>query len=163
MAKRLVKWTLDKAILKASKIVEGDAKSTKIEIGAEFDLTKLFPTFLEMKPVPQQLVVYGVKQKLMDSGASEIANYDGKIKRAKDKFTELIEGKWAGDRVNATGTAANKKVVSDMRQAAQVISLEGLVMKKAMSGKAGFEEFTEADQEKLDELMAAAVKVKNRK
>jgi hypothetical protein len=43
MAKRIVKWSLDKAILTMSKALE-DPKATA-EILATFDLTKLYPTF----------------------------------------------------------------------------------------------------------------------
>ncbi|RPI80000.1 MAG: hypothetical protein EHM41_23410, partial [Chloroflexi bacterium] len=60
MAKRLVKWLLDGSILKMAKPLE-DPKAVA-EIQAEFDLTKLFPTFGTLATVQQQLIVYGVKQ-----------------------------------------------------------------------------------------------------
>jgi hypothetical protein len=148
MAKRIVKWSLDNTILKLSKALE-DPKATA-EIMAEFDLAKLFPTFTEMTIVQRQVVVYGVKQKLMDVGAGEIAEVEGKVQRAKTKFQELLDGKWEGERVNATGAADNKRIVSEVKEAAKAVTLQGLMMKKiAFPGT-----FTTEDEAKLQEFLA---------
>jgi len=159
MAKRLVKWTLDKSILGVSKLAEGDAKNTPIVLEESFDLSKLYPNFLEYTDVQKQLIVYGVKQKLADSGSSEIGSVVGKVQAARDKWQELIDGKWSGTRTNATGAAEAKKLQVEMKAYTEVVSLEGLVMKRVMSGKPGFPDFTEEDQLKLDELMKAAVDI----
>ena len=153
MAKRVVKWLLDGNILKVAKPLE-DPKATA-EIQAEFDLTKLFAGFAEMTDVQKQLVVYGVKQKLMDTGASEIGDVQGKVSKARSKWAELLEGKWTGDRVNATGAVENKRVKGIITEAVKVISLEGLVMKKTLYPAT----FSEEDEAKLKELIKVAARV----
>jgi len=156
MAKRLVKWELNESVLKMIRIIGEGEKA--VDLPAKFDLIKLFPDFKEYSDVQKQLVVYGVKQKLSDSGANEVANFGGKIKNAKDKWQELLDGKWKGARVNATGAAEAKKFTADIRQKAQVVSLEGLMIKKISQGQPGIEAFTEEDEKKLNEFMAVAVK-----
>jgi hypothetical protein len=163
MAKKLVKWSLDGSILKLSKIVEGDAKNTLIEIEAEFDMAKLLKvlfvqTWEAITDAGKQAFVYAIKQKLMDTGASEVGQVGGKIQRAKDKYAELLKGKWTGDRVNATGVSENKKMLASMKETSKVVSLEGLIMKKAMAKFPGQESFTEADETKLQELLGVAAK-----
>jgi hypothetical protein len=163
MAKKLVKWSLDGSILKLSKMVEGDAKNTPIEIEAEFDMAKLLKvlfvqTWEAITDAGKQAFVYAIKQKLMDTGASEVGQVGGKIQRAKDKYAELLEGKWTGDRVNATGASENKKMLASMKETSKVVSLEGLIMKKAMAKFPGQESFTEADETKLQELLGVAAK-----
>ena len=157
MAKRLVKWTLDGSILKVSKTVE-NTDHAEVEISASFDLKELFPTFATLKEVPRQLIVYGTKQKLMDTGADQKGSAEGKIDAAKIKWQELLDGKWSGDRVNATGAAAAKKTTAAVKEIAKAVTLEGLVMKKALSGIEGNEPFTDEDQAKLDEFLAVAAK-----
>jgi len=152
MAKRLITWTLDQTILKASRVVED--KKAEVIFTAEFDLIELFKDFAEYTDVQKQLVVYGVKQKLADAGASEIADYDSKIAKAKAKWAELLEGKWTGSRVNATGAAENRKLLNNIKETAKVVSLEGLMLKKAMAKFPGQEAFTEADEAKLQEFLA---------
>jgi uncharacterized protein (DUF885 family) len=92
----------------------------------------------------------------MDTGASEVGQVGGKIQRAKDKYAELLEGKWTGDRVNATGASENKKMLASMKELVKEVSLNGLIMKQAMSKFPGQEPFTEADEKKLQELLEVA-------
>ena len=152
MAKRVVKWVLNGSImslLKPSEDPKGDAV-----LQADFDLTKLFSNFAQMTEIQQQIIGYGIKQKLMDTGASEIADVEGKVSRAKAKFSELIAGKWSGDRVNSTGAAENKRIVSEVKKSAEVVSLQGLMMKKI----AFPDKFTPEDEKKLQEFMAIYAK-----
>src|SRR5664280_213715 len=112
MAKRIVKWTLDNTTLNMHKYI-GSESETELIVG--FNLVELFPSFAEMNDTQKQVIVYGVKQKLMDVGASEIADVEGKTVRAKAKFAELLEGKWTGERANATGAQENKRVLSEIK------------------------------------------------
>ena len=152
MAKRIVKWTRDNAILHMAKSLE-DPKATA-EILADFDLTKLFPTFLEMNDVQKELVVYGTKQKLMDVGASEIAEVAGKVEAAKKKWDELLAGKWSGDRVNSTGAAENKRILAEVKDGAKAETLQGLMLKKLAFPTT----FTEADEAKLQSFLLEVAK-----
>lgn len=115
---------------------------------------------------------YGTKQWLSDQVASDKAEAD-KIANMKLAYEEAVTAgleltetgkiRIVGKvRSNASGAAEAKRFHSDMKTMSEVVSLEGLVMKKAMSGKTGFPEFTEADQSKLDELMKAAVEIQNK-
>ena len=152
MAKRIVKWSLDGTILKLSKPLS-DPKSIAV-IEAEFDLVALFPDFANLTDVQKQLIVYGTKQKLMDTGASDIGDSDGKVKSAKSKWAELLEGKWTGDRINSTGAAENKRIVNEVKTASQVISLQGLLLKKV----AYPDKFTADDEIKLNEFLVIEAK-----
>jgi len=154
MAKRLVKWLLDGSTLKMAKPLE-DPKAVA-EIQAEFDLTKLFPTFGTLATVQQQLIVYGVKQKLMDTGADDVGNAKGKVESAKATWAELIDGKWKGDRINATGAAENKRIAGEAKELMKdETSLMGLMLKKQFHAA----EFTPENEAKLQELMLAAAKI----
>jgi len=146
---RLVKWTVDGNVLKVSRII-----GTEAVIEAEFNLIEIFPSFNEMTDVQKQLTIYAVKQKLMDCGASEVGNAGGKIANAKKTFADLVAGKWTGERTNSTGAAENKRVVSEAKIASQVISLEGLIVKKTLYPAT----FTKADQEKLDDFLLSVAK-----
>jgi hypothetical protein len=143
MAKRIVKWTLDGTILKLSKAIE-DAV-----VEAEFDIIKLFPSFLEMTDVQKQLTTFGIRQKLMDTGASAVGESETKIQAAKTKWEELLAGKWTGERVNSTGAAENKRIAAEVKEAAKVVSLQGLMMKKIAFPTT----FTEEDEAKLQEFL----------
>jgi len=157
MAKRLIRWELNDSILKMVRIVGEGEKTTELPV--EFDLTKLFPNFNKFTEVQRQLVVYGVKQKLSDTGASKVGDFGSKIKAAKDRWADLLAGKWQGERVNATTNA--KTLAKKVKETSQVISLEGLVMKKQLAQLPGQPEFTAEDQAKLDEfLKLAAEKLK---
>jgi hypothetical protein len=90
----------------------------------------------------------------MDCGASEVGNAGGKIANAKKTFADLVAGKWTGERTNSTGAAENKRVVSEAKIASQVISLEGLIVKKTLYPAT----FTKADQEKLDDFLLSVAK-----
>lgn len=157
MAKRIVKWSLDGSTLKLAKSLE-DPKATA-EILAEFDLTKIVLGFNEMTEVCQQLFVYGTKQKLMDVGANAIGDLDGKVTAAKEKYNELVAGKWTGDRVNATGAAENKRILSEVKEAAKVVSLQGLMFKKIAFPAT----FTAEDEVKLQEFIELAAKGSKKK
>ena len=124
MAKRIVKWTVDGSMLKLSKALENN-ENVKIE--AEFDLTKIFPLFNEMTDVQQQAVTFGIRQKLMDTGASEIGNADGKITSAKKQWEQLLAGKWAGERVNGTGASENKKIATTIKDVRKIATPEQLM------------------------------------
>lgn len=156
MGKRLVEWTVEGVVLKIAKKLEDEKAVAVIE--AEFDLAKIFPAIAEMTDVQKQSIIFGIRQKLMDTGASEIGSPDGKIAAAKKRWEELVAGKWTGERVNASARAADKKTVEAVKAATKVVSLEGLVMKKTLAGLPGYEPFTEEDQDKLDEFMAIASK-----
>jgi len=152
MAKRIVRWTVDGSILKMSKSLE-DPKAVA-EIKAEFDLKEFFPGFPEFNDAQQQGIVFMVKQKLMDVGANEIANLDGKVTAAKKKWEELLAGKWDGERVNGTGAAENKRVIAAVKQASEAVTLQGLLIKQTLYP----DKFTEEDREKLAEFMDVMLK-----
>jgi hypothetical protein len=152
MAKRIVKWSLDGSILKMSRPIE-DPKAVA-EVFAEFDLTKLYPTFKEMTVVQSQIIVYGVKQKLMDCGASEVGAVDGKVTAARKKWDELLAGRWEGERVNSTGASENKRVIAEVKKASEAVTLQGLLIKQTLYP----EKFTPEDQMKLEEFLAVMVK-----
>jgi hypothetical protein len=159
MAKRLVKWSLDVNTLKMAKALE-DPKATA-EILAEFDLVLLYPTFADMTDVQKQVVVYGVKQKLMDTGSSDVGDARSKVQSAKDSWDDLLAGKWKGDRVNATGAAEDKRIAGLVKQtmASPVVSFNSLMMKKL----AFPETFTAEDEDKLQSFMEEAVKTRRGK
>lgn len=149
MAKRIVKWTLDGVVLNLHKYTETE---NKIELVQGFDLTNIFENFGGMDDVQKQCVVNGVKQKLSDSGASNIGDLDGKIASAKETWDNLLNGKWTGDRINSTGASENKKVAGMAKEMSKVVSLEGLMVKKALYPST----FTAEDAAKLAELIAYA-------
>ena len=151
MSKRIVKWTLDGSILKLSKVIGSNEVAT---IEAEFDIIKLFPLFNDMTDVQKQLIVFATKQKLMDTGASQIGDANGKISSAKTKFDELVAGKWMGDRVNATGAQENKRIVNEVKKATEEVSLNGLLMKKVVYP----DKFTPEDEAKLQDFLADVAK-----
>lgn len=133
MAKRLVKWSLDGSILKMQKSLE-DPKATA-EIIGEFDLSELFPEFTEMNDVQKQVVAYGVKQRLSDKGADAIGDLPGKVTAAKARFQEMLNGKWTGERANATGAKENREIAKQVKSAlAEGMTLNGLMAKK-LTGK----------------------------
>ena len=156
MAKRLVRWELNNSTLKMIRVIGEGEKTTELPV--EFDLTKLFPDFANFTDVQKQLVAYGVKQKLSDTGASKVGDFGGKIKVAKTRWADLLAGKWQGERVNATGATAARTIAKKIKEASNVVSLEGLVVKKQMAALPGFPEFTAEDQKKLDELLLVAAK-----
>jgi hypothetical protein len=155
MAKRIVKWTLDNTVLKLSRYT--DNKEATLIAEAEFDLSELIEVITkpENKDFAMQAMTYMAKQKLMDSGANEIGSFGGKVASAKEKWAELIAGKWTGERTNATGKAEDKKAIATVKEITKVVSLEGLTVKKVLYPNT----FTEQDQIDLDRLMAAAVEL----
>ena len=153
MAQRIVKWTLDGSILKLSKYTND--KEAALIIEAEFNIKDFVDTINkpENNDFTAQALTYLLKQKLMDSGASNVGDFEGKIIAAKNRWKELLEGKWTGERTNATGAAENKKLINNVKSISKVVSLEGLIMKKTLYPNT----FTPEDEAKLQELMAAAV------
>ena len=155
MAQRIVKWTLDGSILKLSKYT--DDKEAALIIEAEFNIKDFVDTINkpENSDFTAQALTYLLKQKLMDSGASNVGDFGGKILAAKNRWKELLEGKWTGERTNATGAAEDKKLINNVKSISKVISLEGLIMKKTLYPNT----FTPEDEAKLQELIAAAAAV----
>jgi len=153
MAQRIVKWTLDGTILKLSKYT--DDKEAALIIEAEFNIKDFVDTINkpENSDFTAQALTYLLKQKLMDSGASNVGDFGGKILAAKNRWKELLEGKWTGERTNATGAAENKRLINNVKSISKVVSLEGLIMKKTLYPNT----FTPEDEAKLQELMEAAV------
>ena len=153
MAQRIVKWTLDGTILKLSKYTND--KEAALIIEAEFNIKDFVDTINkpENSDFTAQALTYLLKQKLMDSGASNVGDFGGKILAAKNRWKELLEGKWTGERTNATGAAENKRLINNVKSISKVVSLEGLIMKKTLYPNT----FTPEDEVKLQELMAAAV------
>jgi uncharacterized protein YdaL len=142
------------SVLQMAKSLE-DPKA-EAQIQAEFDLVKIFPGFATMSEVQQQTIVYGVKQKLSDKGASAVADLGGKVVQAKANWENLVAGKWTGDRVNSTGASENKKIAAAVKSIlAEGVSLNSLMMKKLTKP----ETFTPEEETKLQELMAEAVRV----
>jgi len=160
MAKKLVSWGLTGSVLTMSRYIDRKQfPDEPIVIEAEFELTELLDVINDNPVFQIQSLAYLAKQKLSDTGASSIGDTDGKVAGAKTRWTELVEGKWTGERVNATGASEERKLAKSVKEVAKVISLEGLVMKKAMSGLPNQPEFTAEDQAKLDEFMVIAVKM----
>ena len=123
-----------------------------------FDLTKLSTTVLKY---------YGAKQWLADQVASEKIEAD-KIAGMKESYKEAVAkglelsptgkiGIVGKTRSNASGAKAFE---TNMKTAAKVVSLDGLMLKKAMSKFPGQEAFTEADEAKLQEFLAMVVESK---
>jgi hypothetical protein len=155
MAKRIIKWTLDNTTLNMHKYVGTvNGKENATELICGFELVELFPDFTTMADIQKQVIVYGIKQKLMDKGASEIADTEGKIVSAKNKFADLVAGKWSGDRTNATGAAEDKRAFSELKTLTKEVSMNGLMMKRLMYPAT----FTDDDETKLQEFINRAAK-----
>ena len=125
-----------------------------------FDMTTFDTTIMKY---------YGMKQWISDQVSA--------VKGEKDKILGMIEayndaakmgieltptGKIRSlgkPRSNATGAAEAKRFAEEMKAASEVVSLEGLVMKKAMSKIPGQPAFTEEDEAKLQELFQEAAKL----
>ena len=152
MAKRLIDWTVDKeGVLSMNKY--NDDKDAPVETLATFDTKELPENIRDMA------LFYGMKQKLSDSGASDVGDVEAKVDSAKAKFDDLKNGRWVGIRVNATGSAENKRIAANVKTLSKVVSLDGLMMKKLNFP----ESFTDEDQKKLDEFMAMKVKAGTKK
>jgi len=156
MAKRIVKWMLEKETFKLTMANQITETNKEAVAQADFSLPELFPNLKDLSDVQQQLVIFAVKQKLMDTGASEKGDLNGKVKAAKEKWAELLAGKWTGERTNATGAAENKKLLATIKEKmnSEVVSMTSLMMKQALTP----ELFTEADQAKLNEFIQEAAK-----
>lgn len=162
MAAKIVNWVVNEAtnMLQLSKYVakaDKEKQTEPIVIAAEFDLVKLTDKlfgidYTKLSDQGKQAFIYLCKQKLMDTGASQVGDFDGKVAGAIRRYEELLEGKWTGERVNATGAAENRKIATTMKETARVVSLEGLIVKKQLYP----DKFTAEDQEKLNEFLKMA-------
>ncbi|MCC7570610.1 hypothetical protein KO465_04640 [Candidatus Micrarchaeota archaeon] len=150
MAKRLLKWSVDKTVLT---MCEAENEKTV----ATFDLARIFPDFNDMSEVQKHITVYGVKQILADAGASLKSVGDKKV-AAEEKWSLLKEGKISAPRSNATGATENKRIINGIKERSKVVSLEGLMAKKLLNET----EFTAEDQKKLDELLLAQAEILRR-
>ena len=156
MARRIVKWTLDGTILKLSKYT--DDKEAALIIEAEFNIKDFVDTINkpENKDFTAQALTYLLKQKLMDSGASNVGDFGGKILAAKNRWKELLEGKWTGERTNATGKAAEKAAYQAVKQASQVKTLGGLLIKYTLSKTPGQPKLTDEEMVSFMEMAEKA-------
>lgn len=150
MAKRIVKWTLDGSSLKLYKVInekESELKST-------YDMEELFEDFNSFNPVQKHTVVYGVKQILSDTGASDKGDADGKIESADSRWADLKAGKVVGERTNSTGAAEERRIGKLFKATANsaVISMESLMAKKLAYPAT----FTAEEDAKLKELLQRA-------
>lgn len=136
MAERIVKWLLLDCVLKMAQVVG----ENKVEIKAEFDLSKIYPTFATFNDTQKQIIAYGIKQKLSDKGANSIADFGGKCQVAKQKYDELVAGKWSGERANATGDAEVKSAVKAIKAERANYSVEQLKAMKTLGFKLTAEE-----------------------
>lgn len=157
MAKRIINWTLENVDLCLNKY--NSDKDAKTETLKTFAIPELYPEFENYSDVQKQILVYGIKQKLADAGASAIGDVSEKVMLAEKMWTNFLDGKFTGERTNATGNAENKRILANVKTASKVVSLEGLMMKKLSFP----DTFTEADQTKLDEFMKIAVNAKTKK
>ena len=145
MAKRLIDWNLKGSVLVMGKYIDKDTPATEL---AKFDIKELYPNFDKMNEVQQFYIVYGIKQKLADRGSSETIAEE-KVKLAKELWKDSKDGKITATRSNATGAKENKRIATAGREAAKVVSLEGLIAKKHLFP----DTFTEDDQMKLTEFL----------
>jgi len=150
MAKRLIDWSEENGILTMSKYMGADVPNEKL---ADFELEKLFPGFSGFTEVQKFIIVYGVKQKLSDHNNTE-KDLELRAKSVKEKFQDFVDGKLVGTRANGTGATAAKKQVAEFKKASEVVSLEGLNLKKMFFP----DTFTKEDQEKLNEFLMIAAK-----
>ncbi len=126
MAKKLINWTMDNKVLKMSKYIADRKEGDPIVIEAEFSLVDFEAVLNKNEDFREQCLTYLLKQKLMDSGASEIASPEGKVTSAKKRWEELLEGKWSGERTNATGKAENALIAKTVKAARATMGIEEL-------------------------------------
>lgn len=105
MAKKTMDWTYDGSTLKCEHL---DVTPT---VKQDFDLTLLFPTFLDFSEVGMEAAVYGIKQKLADACARpkelKLTQAERKevIQTTYDRITDPSDPKWnapkeAGERIS---------------------------------------------------------------
>ena len=145
MAQRILDWAVKGSELVMSKYNGKDVPNEEL---TKFDILEVFPGFNEMTEVQKFIVEYGFKQKLSDGGSS-VNTADEKVAIAKEKFKMFVDGKLTGVRLNATGAKENKRIAEAVRNTAKVVSLEGLLIKKATFP----DQFTDEDQVKLNEFL----------
>jgi len=117
----------------------------------------------DLKPLSTEVLkFYGGKQFLADKVASCITEIDKRIKMVEVYNEAVVKGLELSPtgKVRITGKARSNAASGDrilagaVKAASKVISLEGLVLKKAVAALPGQPEFTETDQKKLDEFLA---------
>ena len=117
----------------------------------------------DLKPLSTEVLkFYGGKQFLADKVASCTSEIE-KRARMIEVYNEAVKkGLELSDtgkvriigKARSNAASNNKMLVGAVKAASKVISLEGLVLKKAVAALPGQPEFTETDQEKLDEFLA---------
>ena len=116
----------------------------------------------DLKPLSTEVLkFYGGKQFLADKVASCITEIDKRIKMVEVYNEAVVKGLELSPtgKVRITGKArsnatGDKMLAGAVKAASKVVSLEGLVLKKAVAALPGQPEFTETDQEKLEEFLA---------
>ena len=147
MAPRIVDWVItEDGKLDLNKF--NSDKNAEVENQVTFDISEIFSEFSEMNKVQKYVTIYGVKQKLADSGSDE-KTLQGRVDSAVGTWHLWLTGEISAPRANATGSSENKKAVSNAKAASEVVSLEGLIVKQLVYP----EKFTEADAAKLQEFM----------
>jgi hypothetical protein len=115
MADKLMKWSIDGLVLKVTRFFKEMPKEVKVD--AEFDLAKLWDVLKDEANVEfrTHALTYLTKQRLSDAGASEKADYGGKVQVAKDRWEDMLQAKWGGERLNGTGAAENKRLAGEVK------------------------------------------------
>ena len=144
MAKRLIDWTVKGSELVMGKYVDAETPADELD---RFNIESLYPNFSKMNEVQQHLIIYGLKQKLADTGSAE-KDPQAKAVLARKLFDRFENGEF---RVARTGGEAkeNKRIVQAGKEKAKVVSLEGLITKKTLFP----DTFTEEDEKKLQEFL----------
>ena len=116
-----------------------------------------------LKPLSTEVLkFYGGKQFLADKVASCTSETEKRIKMTEVYNEAVLNGLELSDtgkvrvigKVRSNATSGDKLLAGAVIAASQVVSLEGLVLKKAMSALPGQPEFTGSDRKKLDEFLA---------
>lgn len=178
MAKKIISWKFDGSILKVGLALtkEEQEDGQLVEYTEEFDLDEILEiqvnpeiatadngevillTYKDLNNVQRHLFEYGIKQKLADAGSQETLKahlgdrqkaFDASMECARAKWGLFVKGELTGERSNSTGAKENKILATNIREAAQAVSLEGLIAKKMMNPQ----NFSKEDQAKLDEFI----------
>jgi hypothetical protein len=152
MAKKLIDWTVDGNSLNMNRY--NSDKEADVVTEHTFDISKIHTNFSEKTEVEKHHIIYGMKQLLADCGASLKGDLPGKVEAAKNLWEVWESGEKYPKRANATGGAENKRILSAVKTASKVVSLEGLMLKKITFP----DTFTKEDQKKLNEFMKLAAK-----
>lgn len=77
---------------------------------------------------------------------------------AKRRELEKQINEGTRSRANTSETTINKKTISSLKEASKAVTLQGLIIKQAMSVIPGNPQFTEEDAKKLAEFMTIAAR-----